>query len=477
MLDTPSRWVKFSSDTKAHILDFPFLFDPSTLVSYFRAISHHSMSKFYNKSQAYRRDATELSYPSSPDDSASRGHLGENQWLTYLRELYLVLVIRREAVLPDAFDQLWRRKKSELLRPLKVFLGSSEGELGMDHGGVQQEFFQVAFAEALNDSYGAFNTDPQTHMTWFQPRSLEPTYKFELLGLLMSLAIYNGISLPVTFPSALYMKLLNREPDRLEDIEDGWPFLSRSLRILRDWKDTDGDVQDVVHRTYTFPVQAFGTHEEVDMASSASESSSQATPMVTNANRIQYVKDYIRHLTSISVTPQYEAFAKGFRTVVDPKWLSLFTPSALKQLVEGIPRIDTHRLERITKYENGYHANHPNIKTFWSVVHEWASTSEVSGEPTTPPARPSQNQRGEGEEGQTKVRKLLEFVTASDRLPVGGEERVQFIVQMEPSDDDARLPTSMTCYGHLMLPEYPSQEVMKERLERAIEHSKGFGNI
>ena len=67
---------------------------------------------------------------------------------------YLVLEIRRDKVLTDAMNQLWRRERRELLRPLKVRMGMEEGEEGVDHGGVQQEFFRVAIGEALNPDYG-----------------------------------------------------------------------------------------------------------------------------------------------------------------------------------------------------------------------------------------------------------------------------------------------------------------------------------
>jgi len=64
-------------------------------------------------------------------------------------------------------------------------------------------------------------------MSWFQPGSLEPLYKFELLGLLTSLAVYNGLTLPFTFPRALYRKLLNLPVISLVHIEDGWPELTK----------------------------------------------------------------------------------------------------------------------------------------------------------------------------------------------------------------------------------------------------------
>ena len=298
-----------------------------------------------------------------------------------------------------------------------------------------------------------------THMSWFRPGSLEPLYKFELLGILTSLAIYNGLTLPFNFPIALYMKLLNHQPDHLEDIVDGWPELSKGLRALGEW--ADGDVEDIFCRSYVFSMDVFGTIEDVDMLQSATYRKGLQSPepsMVTNANREQYIQDYIRYLTYSSIEPQYEAFAKGFKTVIDPRSLSLFTPNALQALVQGIPSINTNDLESITSYEGGYDPQHRVVRDFWSIVHSWSSpTSKL-----------------DVEAGQLKVRQLLEFVTASDRLPVGGESRVVFVVQKNGVGDD-RLPTSLTCFGRLLLPEFSSRQVMEKMLLKAVENAKGFG--
>jgi hypothetical protein len=82
-----------------------------------------------------------------------------NRLLNKLRKplnTYLVVETRRDHVLEDALNQLWRREKRELLRPLKVRLGTSEGEEGVDHGGIQLEFFRLVMAEALRPEYGEF---------------------------------------------------------------------------------------------------------------------------------------------------------------------------------------------------------------------------------------------------------------------------------------------------------------------------------
>ncbi len=74
------------------------------------------------------------------------------------------------------------------------------------------------------------------------------------------------------------------------------------------------------------------------------------------------------------------------------------------------------------------------------------------------------------------MRKLLEFVTASDRVPVGGVERLGFVVQRNGEGAvGGRLPTSLTCFGRLLLPEYEGEGELRRALEMAVENSRGFG--
>jgi len=383
----------------------------------------------------------------------------------------------------------------------------------------------------LTVTAGLFTTDTLTRMSWFQPCSLEPLYKFELLGLLTSLAVYNGLTLPITFPLALYRKLLGMPVTSLEHIRDGWPDLSKGLSELLTW--SDGDVEDIFLRSYVFSTEALGSTLFIDMERVGRDdiwppqkldkgkgkakaapievseehpnsssipgqiyssipsspdgsdgwitlngpvsteirdsshmrsgySQSAAAPeclrsrtnsvtsqasMVTNANREQYVKDYIFWLTDKSVRPQFEAFARGFFVCLDRKALSIFTPEALQSVVEGIQAIDIDALEQTARYENGYHADHRVIRDFWHVVRQF---------PTE------------------KVRQLLEFVTASDRLPVNGIRSIMFVIQRNGTSDD-RIPTSLTCFGRLLLPEYSTRKKLREKLRLAIENSKGFG--
>ncbi|KAK3349333.1 hypothetical protein B0T25DRAFT_481866 [Lasiosphaeria hispida] len=474
-LDTmqmPVAWMSHvSTRRKLHLLDFPYIFNPATLVSYFRAINFSRMSRAFEEATSLQERIDAIAVRSNLS-THHRDVLAEQ--LKAAASKYLILDIKRESVLQDVFNQLWRREERELQRPLKVHLGEQMGEEGFDSGGVQQEFFRIAIAEALNPDYGAFTVDERTRMTWFVPGSMEPEWKFELIGMLVSLAVYNGLTLPVTLPKALYRKLLGEPVTELHHIADGWPDLANGLTQLLEWDEKDGLVEDVFARTYEFSVSVFGEHITREMKPQATnfserdewpqfpqmawQSASQPplqegnpaeAPLVTNANRNAYVSDYIRYLTGVSVEPQFEAFQRGFRACLHVRSLKLLTPAILQSIVEGVQEIDIGELRRHTRYV-GWDAGHRTIKDFWSIVKRYDDEMK---------------------------RKLLEFVTASDRVPVGGVKNMMFIIQKNGCEDgrNGRLPTSYTCYGTLLLPEYRDKEMLRDRLAMALENAQGFG--
>ncbi|CZS96793.1 related to ubiquitin-protein ligase [Rhynchosporium graminicola] len=453
---TPLEWLLYDQKKKTiHLLDHPYLFNPSTLVSYFRAINYSRMNQSYEEAHTTGQLVSHfMSEGSLVTDNLKRDKLHER--LRTATSEFMVLNIRRSNVLVDTFNAIWRREERELMRPLKVRLGEEGGVQGLDSGGVQQEFFRLAIAEALNPDYGTFTIDSRTKMTWFQPGSPEPLWKFELIGMIVSLAVYNGLNLPVTFPKALYRKLLDEEVAELHHIADGWPDLTNGLTTLLEWDEKDGTVEDIFARTYEFSVDIFGTPISREMNSSSPRwpqfsdlvhnTNPLDAPLVTNSNRNAYVSDYIRYLTSVSIAPQYSAFKKGFFSCISRKSISLFSPETLQSVIEGIQEIDISDMRRATRYI-GWDASHRSIKDFWSIVKKF-------------------------DLGQK--RRLLEFVTASDRVPVGGMRNLQFTLQRN-GVDDGHLPTSYTCYGILLLPEYSSKDVLREKLSMALENSKGFG--
>lgn len=150
-LTMPVEWHNAAPNPKTlHLLSFPFLFPPTTLVTFFRAINFQTMSRAFEAAVFTCRQLKSHHLP-DPRDAPEGSVLRR---LATAMSVYLVLDIHRDRALSDALDQLWRREKRELMRPLKVRLGTEEGEEGVDHGGVQQEFFAIALQEALRPEYG-----------------------------------------------------------------------------------------------------------------------------------------------------------------------------------------------------------------------------------------------------------------------------------------------------------------------------------
>lgn len=133
---------------------------------------------------------------------------------------FLILQVRRSNLLGDTLHQL-QTNQEDIKKPLKVrFVGG--GEDGVDQGGVQKEFFQICMDSLLDPVHGLFTLDAETRYSWFSPNAIESESHFELVGILMGLALYNGVMLGMHFPPMMYKKLLG-ETITLNDVKLAFP--------------------------------------------------------------------------------------------------------------------------------------------------------------------------------------------------------------------------------------------------------------
>jgi len=137
-----------------HFLSFPFLYSDGQMLMNFRMLNHLRMRDAYKSSHV--NEELFDRYIASSDTASLEwdNHAPETQ---HLRDFYLLLTVRRDHILEDAFDQLWQRRKCELLRPLRVRLGEMEGtEVGQDLGGVQIEFFNLVCKALFAEDAGKY---------------------------------------------------------------------------------------------------------------------------------------------------------------------------------------------------------------------------------------------------------------------------------------------------------------------------------
>ncbi|KAJ1983490.1 hypothetical protein H4R34_001251 [Dimargaris verticillata] len=357
---------------------------------------------------------------------------------------YLVLEIRRSHIVRDAMCQLTNKTSNERRKQLKVRF---VGEDAIDEGGVQKEFFQLVVREMFAEQYGMYEFNEESRLCWFTRSADDDGATLEehrLMGSLIGLAIYNSVILDVHFPLALYKKLMG-QPVGLADLADLDPTVARSLRQILAYESEGGgdDLEDVFGQTFQITYTCYGQTHHHDLKPNGDQ-----IPL-TQSNRQEFVDRYVDFLLNVSVSQQFEAFKEGFHSVCIGSAIKLFRPEELEQLICGSSDLDFRALELVTAYDGGFSANTPVIRYFWEVAHELTLEQK---------------------------KRLLFFATGSDRVPIGGLGKLQFVITKNGTNSD-RLPTSHTCFNVLLLCEYDSKAKLKERLLTAIGNAEGFGML
>lgn len=354
---------------------------------------------------------------------------------------FLVLEVRRDNIVDETIRQI-HKKMNSLKKPLKVrFIDS--GEMGVDQGGIQKEFFQIVVDKFLNPVYGMFAYDEETRLSWIDGSSKERSSTFEAFGIIQGLALYNGAILRLNFPSAIYKKLLDDDLD-LEDLKSVFPSMGNSLQELLDYE--HDDIEDVFLLDFTVSHESFGVINTV--------------PLIKDGENIQVNKENRREFVSLVVKDvlvkrcrrQFEAYKSGFYKVLDKNLVKISSYDELELMICGREpaSIDFVQLKDSTTYTNGYTSESPVIKWFWTLLLE----------EFTPEQRMA----------------FLTFCTASNRMPLGGLKMLKFTISKN-SSSTYRLPAAMTCFSTLMLPEYDSIDKLKHSLLTAIQCSSGFGLV
>ncbi|PFH32424.1 putative E3 ubiquitin-protein ligase [Besnoitia besnoiti] len=351
---------------------------------------------------------------------------------------FLDIVVRREHIVQDTLLEIDRRSRipNALKKALRVRFA---GEDGVDEGGVKKEFFQLLVQELFSPGYDMFLHCEDSHLCWFNPVSTEEMSNFRLIGVIFGLAIYNGVLLGISFPSVIFRKLLGWTASSLEDLEELHPSIARSLRVLLG---ASAETVEAMALTFSVELDCYGDRVELPLGEHA------VTDEVTIENREEYVRLYVDHVLNKSIEAQYRAFHQGFHSCVHEATISLFRPEELQRVILGSEEeLDFEKLRTATSYQDGYTAESQTVQDFWAVADALDSAQK---------------------------KKLLMFVTGSDRVPIKGLSSLRFVIGRNGSDTD-RLPTAHTCFNYLLLPDYQNREKLQKLLQIAIENCQGFG--
>ncbi|KUJ18244.1 HECT-domain-containing protein [Mollisia scopiformis] len=371
---------------------------------------------------------------------------------------YLVLKIRRECLVEDSLrsvSEVIGSGGEEIKKGLRI---EFKGEEGIDAGGLRKEWFLLLVRDVFNPEHGMFTYDEDSGFCYFNPNSFETTDQYFLVGIVLGLAIYNSTILDVALPPFAFRKLLAAGPPAapgatshakpsmtysLDDLAEFRPALANGLRKLLEF---DGDVENTFCRDFVADIERYGQTTQFPLCPDGEKRA------VTNANRREFVDLYVRYLLDTAVTRQFEPFKRGFFTVCGGNALSLFRPEEIELLIRGSDEpLDIASLRAVSVCENWGVPNpaetEPVIRWFWQSFQA---------------AKPGDQ------------RKLLTFITGSDRIPAMGATNL--VIKLSClGDDGPRFPVARTCFNMLSLWRYGSKQKLESMLWRAVYESEGFG--
>uniref|UniRef100_A0A3B4TU14 HECT-type E3 ubiquitin transferase n=1 Tax=Seriola dumerili TaxID=41447 RepID=A0A3B4TU14_SERDU len=333
------------------------------------------------------------------------------------------LIIRRDHLLEDAFNQIMCYSRKDLQRS-KLYV-SFVGEDGLDYSGPSREFFFLVSRELFNPYYGLFEYSANdTYTVQISPMSafVDNHHEwFRFSGRILGLALVHQYLLDAFFTRPFYKGLL-RIPCDLSDLE----FLDEEFHQSLQWM-KDNDIEDMLDLTFTVNEEVFGQITERELKPGG------AGIPVSEKNKKEYIERMVKWRIERGVAQQTESLVRGFYEVVDVRLVSVFDARELELVIAGTAEID---------------------------LADWRNNTEYRG--------------------GIKVSCLQWFVTGTSSIPYEGFASLRgsngprrFCV--EKWGKITSLPRAHTCFNRLDLPPYPSFSMLYEKLVTAVEETSTFG--
>nr|XP_015820821.2 NEDD4-like E3 ubiquitin-protein ligase WWP2 isoform X1 [Nothobranchius furzeri] len=355
---------------------------------------------------------------------------------------HVKISVSRQTLFEDSFQQIMNVKPYDLRRRLYIIM---RGEEGLDYGGIAREWFFLLSHEVLNPMYCLFEyAGKNNYCLQINPASsINPdhlTY-FRFIGRFIAMALYHGKFIDTGFTLPFYKRMLDKKPT-LKDLESIDPEFYNSIM----WVKENNLEECGVELYFAQDMEILGkvsTHQLKDDGENE---------LVTEENKEEYISLLTDWRFTRGVEEQTKAFLDGFNEVVPLEWLRYFDEKELELMLCGMQEIDLSDWQKNTIYRH-YTKNSKQIHWFWQVVKEMDNEKRI---------------------------RLLQFVTGTCRLPVGGFAELigsngpqKFCI--DKVGKETWLPRSHTCFNRLDLPPYRSLEQLREKLLFAIEETEGFG--
>uniref|UniRef100_A0A673J390 E3 ubiquitin-protein ligase n=1 Tax=Sinocyclocheilus rhinocerous TaxID=307959 RepID=A0A673J390_9TELE len=356
---------------------------------------------------------------------------------------HVKISVSRQTLFEDSFQQIMNMKPYDLRRRLYIIM---RGEEGLDYGGIAREWFFLLSHEVLNPMYCLFEyAGKNNYCLQINPASsINPdhlTY-FRFIGRFIAMALYHGKFIDTGFTLPFYKRMLNKKPT-LKDLESIDPEFYNSIMWVK-----ENDLEECgVELYFAQDMEILGKVTTHQLKNDGENE------LVTQDNKEEYISLLTDWRFTRGVEEQTKAFLDGFNEVVPLEWLRYFDEKELELMLCGMQEIDLNDWQKNTIYRHYTKNSNKQIHWFWQVVKDMDNEKRI---------------------------RLLQFVTGTCRLPVGGFAELigsngpqKFCI--DKVGKETWLPRSHTCFNRLDLPPYKNMEQLREKLLFAIEETEGFG--
>ncbi|KYN06757.1 E3 ubiquitin-protein ligase HECTD1 [Cyphomyrmex costatus] len=200
--------------------------------------------------------------------------------------------------------------------------------------------------------------------------------------------------------------------------------------------------------TYS-PSSKIFQHDQIELMEGGSDIT------VTRENAREYANLTINYCLNQGIYRQLEAFKSGFSKVFPMEKLHVFSPDEMRAMLcgEQNPQWTREDLLNYTEPKLGYTKESPGFQRFVNVLLSLTGSERKA---------------------------FLQFATGCSALPPGGlcNLHPRLTVVRKVDAGSGGYPSVNTCVHYLKLPEYPTEEILRERLLAATrERGKGKYNI
>jgi len=342
------------------------------------------------------------------------------------------------------FFQLRRASASSLRVPGQPWRITYKSERGVDAGGLFRDSLTAICTELQSSHIPLFIPCPNAKhgvgitLDKFIPnRSCDSDLyiaMYEFVGRLMGVAVRTNNPLSLDLPSLLWKPLVGMDLE-LGDLTAVDEVCMNGLAQLMDENQleqkgvTKENFEEIYNLTFTYS----SSDETIVELKEAGRN----VP-VKWEDRAEYCK-LVKEFRLYECETQVQAIRRGLTSIIPARFLSLLTWKELELEVCGSPEVDIDLLKQNTTYQ-GCSSTDPHIGYFWAVLNKFS---------------------------QLERAQFLRFVWGRSRLP----PPAKFTDKMKIDSTERsieHLPLAHTCFFSIELPRYTSEDMMREKLIKAI---------